>query len=404
MTDGGAVPQVRMAHSRRSRAALGVGVHVPSAPQGLARRPWRLRFPAPLEDEFLEVYRKRGITLARFTVSAAFLLHWAAIVIDRSMLGHHLIEPLPALGMYALGLPMVTLYALLAFGARSGHALFIVAPYLIAANGVGISIALLYPQAEAGASLPHTLILLNPVFTLLLSGLLLRQALPTALFVVLFHLAVTVLVGFPVEVLAGDTLVISGSAVMCLMGGWQIERWHRAAWLREREFRNLADRDQLTGLASRHYLFQRGEPLMRDTLREGRALSVLMIDVDHFKEYNDRFGHGAGDDCLRRIAGVIREAAEAPDTIAARFGGEEFLMLLPRHGRERALTKAERLRARVAGIPGTDAPEAHRISVSIGIATVAGRDRPDLDTLISRADEALYRAKHAGRNRVVASD
>ncbi|MES1944835.1 diguanylate cyclase with PAS/PAC sensor [Salinisphaera sp. PC39] len=362
-----------------------------------------LRFQRRVEREFVADYRRRGIALARFTIVAAFVLHWAAIFADRSLLGNHLIEPWPALGMYGLGLPMVTLYAVLAFSARSGRLLFALAPYIVAVNGAGVSMALLTAGEHEGApGLPHTLILLNPVFTLLLSGMLLRQALPAALFVLAWHASLTLSLDYPPPVMVSDGLVIVGSVAMSLVGGWQIESWQRAAWLREREFRRLADRDQLTGLASRHLLFLRGEALLRAARETRSSLSALMIDVDHFKEYNDRYGHAAGDECLRRIADVIRGLVGDAGDIAARFGGEEFLVLLPGRGPREAMRAAENLRARVAALPMGDG-DSPRLSASIGAATAPRGDVPDLDSLIALADDAMYRAKRGGRNRVVAA-
>lgn len=395
------IPPARERHSRRFRRESG-------GQEGRPRRPWPLRFTPHLEREFVANYRKRGLALARFTVAVTVLLHWAVVALDRGVLGHHLIGFWPALGMYGLALPMVTLYALLAFSAREGRYLFALAPYIVALNGVGLSIMLLTYGEQGLGGLPHTLILLNPVFAVLLSGMLLRYSLPTAVFVFGFHLLGTAVIGYPVELLAGNTLVISGSVAMCLLGGWQIESWHRAAWLREREFQRMADRDQLTGLASRYYLFMHGEPLLHETLRGGRPVSVLMVDVDHFKAYNDRFGHAAGDRCLQRIAGVIRETVESDDGIATRFGGEEFLVLLPGGGRSGALSVAESLRARIAALEPGDPGSAGDVSVSIGVATAAAATADDhevnLDALIARADDALYRAKRDGRDRVIPAE
>lgn len=206
----------------------------PSGRRVRRRTPGLLRFPQSLEQEFVADYRRRGITLARFAIVAAFALHWAAILADRGLLGNHLIEPWPALGMYGLGLPMVTLFAVLALCARSGPLLYALAPYIVAVNGVGISIALLTAGEHEGIpGLPHTLVLSNPVFALLLSGMLLRRALPVALFVLACHAALTVSLDYPPPVMVADGLVIVGSVAMSLVGGWQIEAWQRAAWLRD---------------------------------------------------------------------------------------------------------------------------------------------------------------------------
>lgn len=149
-----------------------------------------------------------------------------------------------------------------------------------------------------------------------------------------------------------------------------------------------ATRDALTGLYDRSSLHVL---LKREIARAQRAdelLSALMIDVDHFKHYNDVHGHLAGDILLRRIALLVLDNVREMD-IAARYGGEELCVILPRAGRDAALEVAERIRAAVARSSG--------ITVSIGVATLSDEPRTP-EALIGRADEALYRAKRNGRN------
>jgi diguanylate cyclase (GGDEF)-like protein len=132
---------------------------------------------------------------------------------------------------------------------------------------------------------------------------------------------------------------------------------------------------------------------------------VLVCDFDCFKEFNDRYGHPAGDDCLRRVAGALEQVAGRSTDLVARFGGEEFVVALPGTGEAGALRVAEQARALVAGL---EIPHAHStadevVTASIGVATVVpgGDDGPA--ALLERADAALYEAKRAGRNRVVAA-
>jgi diguanylate cyclase (GGDEF)-like protein len=120
----------------------------------------------------------------------------------------------------------------------------------------------------------------------------------------------------------------------------------------------------------------------------------VMLDVDHFKQYNDEFGHPAGDEVLRTVVRTIREGIREQDVVA-RYGGEEFVVLLPSTCAEASMVLAERLRTLIEAIPWPKRP----VTASLGVATT-GPDIPDSNALVEAADQALYRSKRAGRNRV----
>lgn len=157
--------------------------------------------------------------------------------------------------------------------------------------------------------------------------------------------------------------------------------------------------DSLTGLATRREL---DDTLARLWNGGQDPLSVLMVDVDHFKEYNDSYGHLVGDDCLRRVGNAINSCLSSPDQLAARYGGEEFALLLPGFDRAQASDFAERLRSSVAAI-GLEhrASPAGSVSISCGVACRLPGDLAPR-SLLERADQGLYVAKRTGRNRVVA--
>ena len=164
---------------------------------------------------------------------------------------------------------------------------------------------------------------------------------------------------------------------------------------------NLAATDGLTGIANRRRLDEVLDQEWRRATRERSDLSLILIDADHFKAFNDRYGHAAGDDCLRSIARVLREAVLRPSDLAARYGGEEFCLLLPATNFGGAREFAERVRAAIEslGHPHADSP-ASVVTVSVGVATMIP-PRSGLPTLLlEAADRALYAAKRAGRNRV----
>ena len=167
-----------------------------------------------------------------------------------------------------------------------------------------------------------------------------------------------------------------------------------------KEFKNMADRDWLTGLYNRRYLRSALDGEISRSMRHQRTFSLIILDVDHFKVFNDTHGHLAGDAALRDVATLLQQAGRTED-LCARYGGEEFLILMPETDHEAALQAAERIRHAVQAHPfeGRDEQPEGNVTVSLGVATFPA-DGPDGNALIGRADAALYHAKERGRNRV----
>ncbi|KFC68286.1 diguanylate cyclase [Massilia sp. LC238] len=161
----------------------------------------------------------------------------------------------------------------------------------------------------------------------------------------------------------------------------------------------LATRDGLTGLANRRCFDDTLHAEWARALRQQQPLSLLMVDVDNFKAYNDANGHLGGDECLKRIARAVASEMRANDLVA-RYGGEEFAVILPNQSLKGAAIVAERIRCRVEQLqlPCT-APTRH-VTVSIGAATALASPDNTASQLVATADAALYRAKHLGRNRI----
>ena len=167
------------------------------------------------------------------------------------------------------------------------------------------------------------------------------------------------------------------------------------------ELQAIAWTDALTGVANRRYLDQALNAAARDNRQVGRWLSVLMIDIDHFKPLNDRYGHAAGDACLREVARTLREALVRPGDVLARYGGEEFVALLHEADAAGALVVAERMRVAVQAL-GIENPGSERgvVTISVGAASSPMPAGADVLDLVDTADKALYEAKCAGRNQV----
>jgi diguanylate cyclase (GGDEF)-like protein/PAS domain S-box-containing protein len=162
----------------------------------------------------------------------------------------------------------------------------------------------------------------------------------------------------------------------------------------------LATRDGLTGLANRRCFDETLHAEWARAQRQRQPLSLLMVDVDNFKAYNDANGHLGGDECLKRIATAVASEMRANDLVA-RYGGEEFAVILPNQSLKGAASVAERIRTRVEQlqVPNSLAPGQH-VTVSIGAATAMASPENSASDLVAIADAALYRAKHMGRNRI----
>lgn len=164
----------------------------------------------------------------------------------------------------------------------------------------------------------------------------------------------------------------------------------------------LMNSDGLTGLSNRRHFDEYLELEWRRAMRDQTQLSLMMIDVDFFKAYNDNFGHLEGDEALRQVAKAIRASSARPSDLPARYGGEEFALVLPSTSPGGARLLAEKLRMTVAGmnIPHIAPAPGSSLTVSIGVSTIVPQAGSNSRQLIQEADKGLYAAKHNGRNQV----
>ncbi|MES2019319.1 MAG: diguanylate cyclase [Pseudomonadota bacterium] len=207
------------------------------------------------------------------------------------------------------------------------------------------------------------------------------------------------------QTVAVTPLQVAGAARLCLIQVTDVS----AAVTRERllrdqalELRSQSLSDGLTGIANRRHFDVAMEKEIRRAKRAGTPLSLLMIDIDAFKAYNDHYGHQQGDHSLIRVAGALAHMLQRPLDLIARYGGEEFAVILPEMDAQQSMALAEAMRSAVLEMAIAHPKSAHaeHVTVSIGVATQAAGQSGEIAQLVGAADRALYLAKDGGRNRV----
>ena len=204
---------------------------------------------------------------------------------------------------------------------------------------------------------------------------------------------------FEVVMLLGVNAI---GAVSC----FHLESTSRQSFLDSRRLSDLAERDGLTGLYNRRAYNNYMDRIWRQSRREQSQLTLMLIDIDHFKAFNDLYGHQAGDDALKRVAEVIAMGAQRPLDFAARYGGEEFALVLYGLANDFGRDLPEQMRQKVdsLSIRHAEASASAHLTISIGVAIVTPGAERSLAGAIQMADEALYQAKEEGRNRVVVKE
>ncbi len=170
-----------------------------------------------------------------------------------------------------------------------------------------------------------------------------------------------------------------------------------------REAEEIARLDSLTGIANRRHMDEYLSREWENALSNQTPLSIILIDIDHFKSFNDRYGHQSGDAALTRVAQCLSHQIHRPADMVARYGGEEFLIILPNTTAEGALTLAEKMRQAILNlkIPHVDSQVEHILTVSCGVSSTIPQSNCSPDRVIHCSDKALYEAKLQGRNTVI---
>jgi diguanylate cyclase (GGDEF)-like protein len=235
----------------------------------------------------------------------------------------------------------------------------------------------------------------------LVFGLSFRAAAVTVAITITVYTVAAVLFGLAPPLLLRSCILLVAVAAACGVVARTLERTARARFLETHAMAELAQHDALTGVKNRRVFDEQLEQLWQRAADQERVIAVLLVDVDHFKAYNDRYGHQAGDRALRHVAQVLQAFFTRPQDLLARYGGEEFAVLL--YDVEIAAVEklAERMRKAVAGLRLEHRDSrVELVTISIGVGVVEPSPERRARGALQLADEALYQAKTRGRNRV----
>ena len=368
----------------------------------------QLRFAPEAEAEFQTYFVQRSLARARW--ATAIYLALVAVVTAINMRGsmtsvsEALLQPIYLLRLGVACPALVIILAATVIPELQRRYQWIAATAVIV---TGMSVMVISGLAAA-AGMPNFQMgdVLVVVYATLFLGLLSRAVIVVASALMLSFVGIGSYLGVSTDHLIFASCVVFATTLMSVLSALRMERLLRANFIENRLLNDIAERDGLTGLYNRRMFDTLTNRLWLQAQRNQEPLQVILVDIDHFKAYNDLYGHQAGDMCIRRVASIIARAAKRPFDFCARYGGEEFALVLyaPSGGDPTSLPEQIRRDIMSLDIPHANADGTRMLTVSIGSATAQPDTKRSLAGLIQTADEALYRAKQLGRNRVLHVD
>jgi diguanylate cyclase (GGDEF)-like protein len=373
---------------------------LPHSRQLRAGFPW-LTFSEELESEFRQTNLDENLHHIRVNLCLAIVITLAFSAVEAMVLGPGL-NRIPSMIHLLAIVPIILITFAASFSPRR-HRVY--PPVAVAAGAfVGLCVVSIDLIASlAGVSFLFPCVLLTAIFVYFMCGLIFYHALAANVAIALAYIVAGTSVQLPTREFGYDAIAIVAVNIFCASVVYMHEKTSRMRFLEAALLREMVARDGLTGIHNRRMFDQHIQRSWQQAVRERKRVAVLLVDIDCFKEYNDRYGHQAGDECLRAVAVSLHQCARRPFDFVARYGGEEFAVVLYEASREyvaEVLTRIQRSIAQL-NIPHEASTVAGRLTVSIGAAYVLPGESRTHDGLIQLADEALYSAKEQGRNRVV---
>ncbi len=368
--------------------------------QLLAGFPW-LTFDSALEAEFRHTNLEENLRQIRVNLGLAAAITLVFCVAEAMLLGP-VLNRIPSTIHLLVMLPVVLACLAMSF---APHRRRLYPPFAVLAGatlGVG-AVAIQLIAAVNGVSLMFPSLLLAGMFVYFMGGLIFYHALAVNAIVTLGFLGAGSMLHLPGREFGYEAMALLTLNLFCAPVVYMHEKTSRLRFLEAALLRELVARDGLTGIQNRRMFDQHIQRVWQQAVRTTEQVAVLLIDIDCFKDYNDRYGHQAGDECLCAVAVSLSRCARRPLDFVARYGGEEFAVVLYEADREYLAEVLTRIQSSIAelNIPHEASQVAARLTVSIGAAFVLPSASRSCEGLIQLADEALYSAKEQGRNCVV---
>jgi diguanylate cyclase (GGDEF)-like protein len=368
----------------------------------------RLRFSPETEADFRTYYLERSLPRARW--ATAIYLALVAVVTAINMQGsmaplaESLLQPIYLLRLGVACPALILILAAAVLPSLQRHYQWIAGAAVIV---TGLSVMAISGLAAAGG-LPQFQMgdVLVIVYATLFLGLLSRAVIVVAVALMVSFVVIGIYLGVAAQDVIFASAVIFATTLMSVLSQLRVERLVRADFIETRLLNDIAERDGLSGLYNRRMFDMLTSRLWLQAQRNQEALQILLVDIDHFKAYNDLYGHQAGDNCIRQVSAILARAARRPFDFCARYGGEEFALVLYAPSGVDPTAVAEQIRheTMALAIPHAHSDASPFLTVSIGSAIATAGTKRSLAGVIQTADEALYRAKQLGRNRVLHVD
>jgi diguanylate cyclase (GGDEF)-like protein len=360
-----------------------------------------LTFVPELEAQFRQSDLDENLRHIRVNLCLAVTITLALSAVEATILGPQL-NRVPSMIHMLVMLPILLACLATTFSGRHHRLYAMCAPVAGAVLGLSV-LAIQLIATLGGVSILFPCLLLTSIFVYFMGGLVFYHALAANLLVLSAYLGAGTLLRLPGHEFAYDAMALTAVNLFGASVVYMHEKTRRLQFLESALLREMVARDGLTGIQNRRMFDQHIELVWQQAVRDQQRMAVLLIDVDCFKDYNDRYGHQAGDECLRAVAVSLSRCARRPLDFVARYGGEEFAVVLYEASQEymaEVLTRIQRSIAEL-NIPHEASKVASRLTVSIGAAFILPTASRTYEGLVQLADEALYSAKEQGRNCVV---